>query len=117
MRYKNIVVPLIIPAGTNSGRVTVGTESGLIKRCVIASKEPNNQGMVRALVKDSAGDKIAELQAIEIYRSRDVEYSKDGVPLNIIGGSQITYEVIATENFDSVFHSDLILIYEEQESC
>ena len=113
MRYKNIVVPLVILAGTNAGKVTVGTESGLIKRCVIASKEPNNPGMVRALVKDKAGDKISELQALEIYRSRDVEYAKDGVPLNIEGGSLITYEVIATAIFAADFHSDLVLIYEE----
>lgn len=117
MKYRNVVIPLTIVAGKSSGSVTETTLPGLIKRCVIAKSSINNPGTVRAAVKDKAGDKIAELQHIDIYKIRDVEYKNDGVPLNINGGSPITFEVIATQNFGADFHCDLILIYEEQENC
>lgn len=116
-KYQNTVIPLVVPAGATSNKVTIQTDPGFILRAVICHEEPNNLGMVRALTKGSSGDKISELQPLEIYRSRDVEYSKDGVPMNIPGGGLITYEVIATKPFDSEFQSDLILIYEEKQDC
>lgn len=116
-RYRNVVVPIKILSGSNSGSVSVSTEAGFIRRAVIASSVPANTGMVRASIEGSNGEKIAEMQALDVFKIRNVEYALDGVPVNVNGGGQITFKVLATDNFSADFVADLILIYSEDENC
>lgn len=116
-KYKNFVLPLIVPSGQSTKKITLQTEDGFIKRAVIVHGASANNGVVRALIKDATGDKLAELQPVEMFRSRDVQYKEDGVPLFVKGGTLMTFEIIATANFTADYQADLVLIYEEEENC
>lgn len=116
-RYRNVVVPITVDAGTNSGSVVVTTEAGFIKRAMIAFSTPDNAGMVRATIEGNNGEKLAEMQAIEVYKIRNVAYETDGVPINVQGGGQIAFKVLATDTFNADFVADLILVYGEDEPC
>lgn len=116
-KYKNSIVPIKVLSGANSGSVTIATESGFITRAVIVSPTPTNTGMVRATIEGNNGEKLAEMQALQIFRSRETDYEKDGVPVNVHGGGQITFKILATANFGADFNADLILVYGKETPC
>lgn len=116
-RYRNVVVPIRVSSGTNAASAVVVTEAGFIKRAVIAFGTPDNTGMVRAAIEGNNGEKLAEMQAIDVYKPRNIGYEQDGVPVNVPGGGQIAFKILATQNFTSDFVADLILIYGEDEPC
>lgn len=116
-RYKNTIVPIKVLSTTNGNSVTVTTEPGYIKRAIIAFPTPDNVGMVRASIEGNNGEKLAEMQAIDVYKNRNIGYEQDGIPMNTQGGGQLTFKILATANFNSDFVADLILIYGEEEPC
>lgn len=116
-RYKNTIIPIKVLAGTNGNSVTVTTEAGFIKRAIIAFPTPDNTGMVRAAIEGNNGEKLAEMQSIDVYKTRNIGYEQDGVPMNIQGGGSMTFKVLATELFNADFSADLVLIYGADEPC
>jgi len=116
-KYKSVVIPIAVDAGTRGNATTVTTEAGFIRRAVIAHGTADNSGMVRATIEGINGEKLAQMQALEIYRTRNIGYSEDGVPLNVGGGNQMTFKILATEDFNQDFVADLVLIYDEEENC
>lgn len=117
-RYRNSIVPITIVSGTNGGSTPgITTEAGFITRAIIVSSVPNNAGMVRAAIEGTNGEKLAEMQPLEVFRSRDVNYETDGVPVNVQGGGLITLKILATANFGADFVADLILVYGEEQPC
>jgi hypothetical protein len=116
-KYKNSIIPINVLSGANSNSVTINTEAGYITRAIIVSQTPNNPGMVRATIEGNNGEKLAEMQALEIFRSRETEYEKDGVPVNVHGGGAITFKILATKNFDADFNADLVLVYGKETPC
>lgn len=114
--YRNSVVSITVPAGQSSAKVSQTVEAGFISRVVLAGKAPVNPGMVRAQVENAAGKRLVENQPIEILRSRDCEYERDGVPVRAHGGQLLHFEINATQPFEEDYTADFVLAYTTEEN-
>lgn len=77
-----------------------------------SAEDHNNPGMVRAIIKNKAGEPIADLVNIRDYRSRETGYLNGCKPIYFEGGQQVTVEIFASQpfaadtDFDFVFVTD-----------
>lgn len=103
-----------IDSGTPGGSFDTTPEPGNIVGCIIYlnNGETKNPQMVTAGLK-SNGAEIAKMQPIESYRSRDVEYVKDGKPIQAQGGNLITLNIASRANFTADLYGYIVFIYGE----
>lgn len=90
-------------------------EDGATYTRVIASwANLNNTGLVRCSIKDGSNEFIAKLQAIENFRSREVEFLKDGKPIEIVGGKKVTITIASESAFTDDTEIDFTFVKDEQ---
>lgn len=112
--YEDIVTVKIL-SGTTGRTESQTLEAGDIERVVAIYKNQNNDSLVRASIKGSTSEPIAKSQPIENFRSREVEYSKDGRPISITGGQRVTITVLSETEFLADTEIDFVFIYRMQE--
>jgi predicted RecA/RadA family phage recombinase len=110
------VITVEIANGVNSGSGSLTLPEGKIIGVTAFYNGINNPGMVRASIRNNKNFEISKLQHINNYRSREVEYLKDGKPLATTGGQTLKVDVIASQNFTADTEIDFIFIYENEES-
>lgn len=118
MKNRTNVQDLLVDTAVNAytAKVTFTPEAGTIERVMVSwGANPDNAGFVRASLKDSSGDYIVQLQSIHNIRSREVQYEKDGIPVNFQGMKPVTFEVIGTEVFNTNFPCEINLIYKQEQ--
>ena len=113
------ICPITIAATVAGGNAQFTPRAGHVIGCVIIAKGGDNPGMVRASIRNQAGEAISESQAIENYRSREAGYFEGYKPLNFMAdGTQHYLTITASEAMVTPFHADLIYIYAKQSnSC
>lgn len=106
--------PFKIDTGSSGGSFDMTPEKGNIVGCLIFlnNDETKNPQMVTAGLK-SNGAEIAKMQPIESYRSRDVEYVKDGKPIQAQGGNLITLNIASRANFTEDLYGYVVFVYGE----
>lgn len=106
------VFPLLVEAGQNGNKTKFFLPSGKILGCSIYTGNRDNPGTVRASIKSISGEDISKSQHIDNYRNRDAKYMEGFKPLNINGGKDYVFEIVADEPFNANLNADLIFYYE-----
>ena len=106
----------IIYLGLSIGQKTLSVKQSLDEGKVIGviayHNNFTNNEFCRLAITDANGNDLAKLQNIENYRSREVEYSKDGKTLRFDGGRPVTVTAIFKDNLIVASDIEVIFIYE-----
>jgi hypothetical protein len=114
MKTQEYIAQLTVLSGSASGSVDVKLPPGRITHVAAFFRDYSavNAGFVRASIKDSNGEEVSKMQALENYRDRDGGYLIGKKPLPVEGGNFFTYTVQATVAFTADFMSELVFVYQ-----
>lgn len=116
MKTVENVITVVTESGKTSGVETLKLDEGFVTGVVVYYNSNSNQGTVRLRLTDGQGNEIAKMQNIENFRSRNVEYAKDGKPLFIKGGQTIKAQVQSTDTFSQNAEIDVIFIFDTNQT-
>lgn len=105
------IISVTVPVGTRTAVVNQDLDGGKIIAVLAYHSNFNAGEYCRLGIRDAQGNEVSKLQNIENYRSRNVEYLKDGKFLQLDGGRSAKVEVNFKANLTVEATIDVIFIY------